>query len=195
MSEPRIAYCLFCEDIREEVGHKQSYMGVQEGEMVAAIPPGASRDSTVALPKLVIIVWLTTDFNDVPERATVTISAPPGRSVVFRSELDIGPRVPRGAPPEWASRFVMRTQIPFQNFIIAEDGVIEVVLDTQREMIVAGRLRVRLQWPRDAESPAGTPTASEPPSEQSLPAPQETKPSPARRRSAIRRTGRTPARG
>lgn len=196
MIEPRMAYCLFCEDVRAELGNKQSYMGVQQGEMVLAIPQGSPRDSTFAIPKFVIILWLNTDFDDIPEQATVTVYAPPARSAVFKSELDIKSRTPKEPRPEWASQFIMQAQIPFYNFVIPEDGIIEVVLDTRRETIVAGRLRARLQWSPDAEAPAETPAVSLPPRRQSQfpSSAPETKPVRVHRPPSGRRTGRTPKR-
>jgi hypothetical protein len=193
MSSPRQAYCLFCEDIRAEQGNKQSYMGVYSGEMTAMMPLGTSHETPFGLPKLVIAFWLMTEIDDIPDRVTVTLYAPPGRSEIFKHEMDVKATAPPHFP-EWATKFTLHGQIPFQNFLLAEDGIIELTLDTQREILVAGRLRLRLQH-TEAGAPIEVPTASLPPPEQSLPVALETKRARARRPPSNRRTARTPEQG
>lgn len=189
MSAPRQAYCLFCDDVRTEEGRKLSFMGVYGGEMVAPVPPGMPPEARLGIPKLVIAFWLITDLDDVPDRVTLTVYAPPHRSEIFKTELDLKTLTP-SQTPEWATRFTIQGHIPFLNFLIVEDGIIEVTLDTHREIIVAGRVKVRLQ--PSIEAAIETPTVSSPPSEQSPTAVQETTPSRARRRPLSRRSGRTP---
>jgi hypothetical protein len=165
-------------------------MGVFDGEMTVAIPADMPPEMRFGLPKLVIAFWLVTELDDIPDRAAVTVFAPPGRKEIFKTDIDVRSMIPASLP-EWATKFSIHGDMPFLNFLIAEDGIIEVVVDTERETIVAGRVRVRLQPPSETK-PLTVPTASEPPFEQSAIGAQETKTAPARRRPSVRRRGRTP---
>lgn len=195
MPGPRFAHCLFCDDIRVEVGNKQSLMGIYIGDIVlSGIPQGAP----LQLPKFAICVWLFSDWGDYPEYVEIRVYTPPGKTEVLKM------RTPRDqmAPPtpifDDPARLALYVPLQFANFVFMDEGEIEVVVETEQGALKAGRLRVRMperpgQTPETSATPStGSPTASRPPSEQSPDAAPETEPSRARRRPSIRRFGRTP---
>jgi hypothetical protein len=190
MTSPRAAFCLFCDDVRQEAGNKLSYMGVYNAEMHLAVPPDFS--GQLVLPKLVVAFWLISDISDPPSRITLTVYGPPDRTEIFKHEATAAPVV---QPPEdWAKKYLVSGQMPFLNLPVAGNGFFELAISTERESLVAGRLRVTIQSQPASYSGVGdvtAPTFSPPPSERSQPAvpASEHRRAPSRRRGP--RIGRT----
>jgi len=67
MPDPRVALAVFCEDIRQEVAGKHSFMGVFSGPVTLQGPPPAS------LLRMAVAVWLICDVGDLPRRCTVSV--------------------------------------------------------------------------------------------------------------------------
>ena len=151
MAEARVATCLFCDDIRQEVGNKISLMGVYGGDLILALPA-----QPVLIPRLGAFVSLITDLDDAPERVTMTVYVPPGRTEIVKIELPALP--PPASQFDGATKSHYRFMIQFPPVTVSEEGFIEIILETEREVIRAGRLNVRFQ------PSAGT--APEQPSEQ-----------------------------
>lgn len=133
MADPRVANCLFCDDIRVEVGNKFSLMGVYGGEMlIAATFP-------VQIAKLGIMVWLISDVDDKPKRVVTSVILPDG------TEL-LSTEVPSDFPVqniEGSSKMNLTQVIPISPMPIPKEGMIEVWVETERGKIRAGRLLVR----------------------------------------------------
>lgn len=197
MPGPRYAFCVFCDDLRVEIGNKLSFMGVYSGDMI--FPPGAPPGVPVVVPRFAIIAWLISDIDDMPERVLLKVTTPPGSTEIFRNEIS-GDQIPSpGVPREGSTRYVLQITMPITNLPLQSDGNIEVIIETERETLRAGRLRVVI--PRSPDSTVATatgaaaspPTALPPPSGQSPDVALESKPSRARRPPSNRRTSRTPA--
>jgi len=196
MPNPRTAFCLFCDDIRMEIGNKPSFMGVYTGEMV--FPPGLSLDVGIFVSKFAVMWWLFCDKDDRPQHISVRVSIPPGHTEI--AKMDVGTEQITQAMPQIFddyTRLILGSTIPLTNLIFQCSGTIEVSIETERETIRAGRLRVQIPGRPDtavsatAGSSSEPPTASPLPSEQSPDAVQETKPSRGRRRPSSRRSART----
>lgn len=142
MAIQRSAFCLFCDDIRMEIGNKPSFMGVYTGDIV--LPPDPPPDMQVVLPRFAIMVWLFCDITDKAERVAVRVFAPPGRTEVIFTEIPPEQIKMPVATTEGAAKFVFSAGFPINNFHLACEGTIEVVVETERETLVAGRLRVRM---------------------------------------------------
>lgn len=192
---PRSAFCLFCDDARQEVGNKTSYMGVYPTDIV--FPPSPPPETQIVLPKLVVAAWLITDIADKPEHLTITVSAPGNPELLKMQVSSDQLAAVSAAAPGWAQRHLVHAVFPFLNLPLPHEGFFTVVFETERETIQAGRLRVVIP---DRPDPGAvpqdpilsSPTASPPPSEQSLSDVPATKRQPVRRRPSSRRSARTP---
>jgi hypothetical protein len=147
-----MAFCIFCDDIRMEVGNKPSFMGMYAADLV--FPPNPPPDFQIFLPKFAIISWLFGDVSDKPTKVLVHVFGPPGKTEIIRYEVPYDPLTPLNSPFDDPTRFMLNIQIPLVNFPIACDGAIQVEIETERETIRAGRLRVRI--PGRPDPTAGT---------------------------------------
>jgi hypothetical protein len=193
MSNPRVAHCVFCDDIRQEVGNKISMMGMYLGELII------QGTAPIALPKFGFVIWIISDVDDPIQHVTTRVLMPPDQKEVIHIEMTQAVQTVFMA--EGAQKLVAHQIIPVAPFIIEQPGMIEVMLETDRGSMRAGRLLVRFVEPPQTPSPPGTdrpqansfsPTASPPPSEQSPPDVPVPERRPSRRRPSSRRTSRTP---
>src|ERR1019366_1529097 len=130
MPENRYAYCLFCDDIRQEVGNKTSFMGVYSADMI--FPPDPPEDAAVVVAKMVIVVWLVTDINDRPTRGEFILYGPPGKSEIGR--ISMPPEQIAAMPAsESARKFRAQGVFQFTGFHIQCSGHLEAVVQTERE--------------------------------------------------------------
>lgn len=129
---------IYCDDIREEVGNKVSYMGVYAGEMTVPSVP-------VMLPKLCLAVKVSTDLADPFQSLEV-------RVVKGEDEVELlatGP-VPLPYPPpvseieQGTARFNAQLAIVLSPFQIDEETVIWVKAITEREELRCDPLRIRV---------------------------------------------------
>lgn len=178
----RTAFCIFCDDIRQEIGNKLSYMGVYSTDMV--FPPGALPDAPIAVPRFAISAWLICDINDIPKSASITVSVPPGRTEIIKNEIHVDPILANPNIRKDSINFVMQVTIPIVNLLLGCGGFIEVSFDVDGQQVHANRLRIVIPDSPDtgADSTASPPTASPQPSEQSPSEAPVTKPSRVRRR-------------
>ena len=173
-----------------------SFMGAYGPELIfpSDTPPGGQ----MVLPKFAIMSWLFTDIDDRPERLSLHVYGPPGKTEIFKRDFPYDASAPVIILYPDSTRFIVTMPLALMNVMIPSEGTIVVEIETERETIRAGRLRVRIDDPvanatlvAPAPNPS-VPTASPPLSEQSPPDAPETKPPPARRRRATHRSGRTP---
>ncbi len=152
MTSERVAFCVFCDDVRPEVGNKLSLMGLYSGDMIAPGPAPA------ILSKLCIVLWIIADIDDPPQRVGVRVLMPPDESE--RMKLDLPP-LGVLVHPEGATRLHAQAVIPMTPFRLEHEGFIQVMVDTERETLRAGRLMVRFVDPAGSPEPA-PPRAPEP---------------------------------
>jgi hypothetical protein len=126
---PRYGSTIYCDDLRDEVGNKQSYMGIYSSALIlSAAPP-------VVLPRLVIIVKYNEPMSEpwMPLRVNVYLpDAEEGADPTFTSEL--------GAAPD-AMAALIRPDVPME-----EQGrhMIFPIIFTPLPITTFGRIRVRL---------------------------------------------------
>ena len=182
----RTAFCLFCDDIRMEVGNKPSFMGVYTGgEMV--FPPGPP-----IVPKLGIAVWLLCPIDDYPRQVTIRLFGPPDRTEILKTDNPlILPHA--GVPPPFpdVTRGIINVMLPVVNLPLPHSGTLELEIETEREILLAGRLKIVM--PTHPEPTILLPTASPLTAEQSPSAAPASESPPAQRRPSRRRSARTPA--
>lgn len=133
--EHRVAHCVFCDDVRFEVGNKMSLMGMYQADIIiGARPP-------TFLPKLVIAVWVISDIDDPIQKMTTIVLGPPNKTEIVRMDIEgMGPTP--ASFFEDSKKIIIHQVIPMNNFPITEAGIIEVLLETDRGSFRAGRLRI-----------------------------------------------------
>lgn len=143
MSNPRISTCLFCDDIRQEIGNKISLMGVYSAEIIFPISP------PVVMPRLALMVLLVTELDDIPGYLKVRVLAPPNRTEIlsFGDELVLSP-----GHTEGAQKIVWRTLAWLPPFQITEQGYLEVMVDSGLGEERAGRIHLSFEPPSSAEA-------------------------------------------
>ncbi len=142
MPNPRIAHCVFCDDVRYETGNKLSLMGIYSGEIgFPHDPPSATQ---LSLPKFVICWWLFCDIDDPPQRVSVNLYMPPDRTEVLKFAVPPEHLVSPAVVFEDAIRLTLSSVIPIVNLTFAREGRMEVTIETERETLRAGRLRIRI---------------------------------------------------
>ena len=135
MPAPRVAFCVFCDDLRQEVGNKLSYMGVYTSDLlVFGRPP-------VTLPRFTIITWLISDIDDPPQQLIVRVVVGPDEQERVRIDLQPNPDA-KLSHLDGAAKVHAQIAIPLVGFPLEQEGYIQVMLETERETIRAGRLMV-----------------------------------------------------
>jgi hypothetical protein len=144
MPNPRVASCIFCDDIRHEVGNKFSLIGIYGADLNVPLSK-----QIVTIPRFGIAVQLISDIDDSPDNFTVTILIPPDRQELMKQEV----KIQHMEEPGDSTKAYCRVLISLPPFNISEEGPIEVMVDTGRETMRAGRLFVKFQPP---ETEVGT---------------------------------------
>jgi hypothetical protein len=145
MNEGRVVVAEFCDDIRQEVGHKFSLMGCYAGnELIADEIP-------IALPKLF---------------ASVTAISPlekPFSSLVFRAflndELIAENEIPATnladgyksvmAKSNGYTRFSIRIQMGFVPLVIQEESILKIEAESEEGVINGAKLIIRKRTQED----------------------------------------------
>jgi hypothetical protein len=167
----RTAFCLFCDDVRMEVGNKPSYMGVYAGGELQ-FPADLPADLPILLPKFAIVIWILSAVDDTPQRLTVRVYTPPGRTEIIQFEAPLDATPYAQVYPD-SDRVSLNLTLPITNLQLACEGSLEVAIETEREVLRAGRLRIRMPGRPDptasptTENPAGAPTPPPPPQDSS----------------------------
>ncbi len=136
---PRYLEVIYCDDIREEVGSKASYMGVYSGELMVPSAP-------VVLPKLCAVAKLSTKVNDPFETVDVRIYAVKGEEET--QLLSTGPVAIPSNLSETTNdnqRTVVQLNFMLSPFQITEDILLRVKAFTGREELWgSSALRIRV---------------------------------------------------
>lgn len=132
---------IYCDDIREEVGHKVSYMGIYSGELTVPNAP-------VVLTKLCIAVKVATDIDDPFEALEVRIVKVKGDD-----ETELLSTGPVSLPTELSgldnssTRLVVQMNFMLVPFQIDEETILRVKAITEREELRGMALRIRIVPP------------------------------------------------
>jgi uncharacterized protein DUF6941 len=135
MSNPRVATCIFCDDIRAELSNKISLIGIYGSDMLIASP----------LPALIgrfgVAVFLITDIGDEPDHLSITIMMHPEETVLIKAEANKPPQTED--VEEGDTKRQLRAMFSLPAFTVTQEGYIEVRVDTGRETLRAGKLLLK----------------------------------------------------
>jgi hypothetical protein len=147
MAAPRVANCIFCDDIRVEIGGKFSIMGIYGSDIIFPVAPPA------LLLKWGIVVWLIVDVDDKPQKMSVSVLAPPDKTEIATLNFD---QISSPERQEGAIKMNFRAILPMPPVNLTEAGFIDVMVATEKETLRAGRLLVKFE-PPPAESMVSAP--------------------------------------
>lgn len=134
MSDEWFTNCVFCDDVRFEVGNKMSLMGIYQGDIIL----NTSKPSL--LPRFAVALWVISPIDDPVKELTVRILLPPDRKELVKANFTPSGEVNYS---EGATKRVFFIAIPMSPFPLEDDGFIEVYADTEKGSARAGRLMVR----------------------------------------------------
>src|SRR6266478_5710551 len=136
MPNPRVATCLFCDDVRAEVGNKISLMGLFTNDIIFTLPP------PVTYPKLGLVIWVFSDIDDIPDKFTVRILMPPDRTEIAKFDGDGHSLFDPSDIDEFSAKATIRIIVSMGNVIFSGEGMMEIMVETEgHDPIRAGRLR------------------------------------------------------
>lgn len=153
MKKGRAVYCVFCDDIRHEIGGKFSLIGIYSGEMLIGAP-----QFPVVLSKLAIHIWISTPINSPFKSVSGIIVGTSGEELakIEAAEIPLTSNTPRDV-----SKAVLGMMAVLSPLQLSKEGSIEVWIEIDGERERAGKLGIKLH--RD-DSTSPVPTASPPPS-------------------------------
>ena len=142
----KTAYCVFCDDIRHEVGNKSSLIGVYSGEMILVgnaplIIPKFCMDLTISSPRdepmksLSVLASMGEDPLIKAELSSDELEAGQKAAMVARNGID---------DDDPLGRLSVRIQLVASPLNVSSEGVINVVAVVDGQEIQAGRLRIRI---------------------------------------------------
>lgn len=133
---------LFCDDIREEVGNKVSYMGIYTSVLQVQSMPSL-------LGKLCVVVRLQSDLKKPFEQIEIRIVKEKGREEV-EELLNTGViQQPAEIPvlDEWANRYLAQFHFVLQSFPVEDSFDLRVKVRTESEDLEGPALRIRVADP------------------------------------------------
>lgn len=144
MADARFVDCIYCDDIRNEVGNKLTLVGCYGADLVIERAP-------VTLPKLCVLTKIFTPANQPFERLTLRVVV----GEMLLAELQL-PSSQFDQPVRENSRWlVTRAAMTLSPFFIENECTVRVEAEAEDGVLVGPKLRV-IQ--RTAE-PAGAPVA------------------------------------
>ena len=147
-NDDRFITAIFCDDIRQEVGNKLSYMGCYQGEIVVQMTPAV-------LPKLCVFISIST-----PKEKHF-------KSLTFRVVQDDDVELARIDIPEdgitgitqisdeTATRRSINTAIVFSPFVIEKPAMLRLMATTEEGEITGPRILIKVAA---TQEPAVQPT-------------------------------------
>jgi len=136
---PRQLEVIYCDDIRQEVGNKFSYMGVYSSELIVPSTP-------VLLPKLCIAVKVSTDIGDpfeALEARVVKVKGDDETELLSTGALQL-PTDLSGLDDGVNRRFAVQLTFMLAPFQIDEETILRVKAITEREELRGMGLRIRI---------------------------------------------------
>lgn len=134
---------IYCDDIRNEVGNKFSYMGIYTRELnIPSVP--------LLLPKLCIVVKVVSDINDPIESVVVRVVMLKDHKEI---ELITTDSLTMPSPTELQGRdndstcVLTQMQFVLSPFQIDEESTLRVKATTEREELLGVALRLRVVSP------------------------------------------------
>ena len=138
----RFVHAIFCDDIRQEMGNKVSFMGCYQGELIVPFVP-------LLLPKLCVQVTISTTKERPIKSLTVRLDQGANPIAAFEVCSDDFSRSTPPAPDD-ATRLSASVGVMLSPFSITEQGNLRVVVITEEGEMPGPRLRLRVVPPVDA---------------------------------------------
>lgn len=137
----RYIEAIYCDDIREEVGNKLSYMGVYSGELTVLSAP-------VLLPKLCIGVKVVTEKNDPFEKLDVRVIKVRGdEEIELLSTGDLSPPSELSGIDNGSTFIVAQMTFMLSPFQIDGEVTLRIKAITEREELRGMSLRIKIAPP------------------------------------------------
>jgi hypothetical protein len=139
----RHAHCLFCDDIRYEIGNKTSILGIYNGVLQAASVP-------VVLPKLCIATFLSSPVDMPVSSLSIRVSL----NDQLLQQIDLTSENLAEVPKvveQWVTEddpiivLVLGAHIVLSPFVFDKEGAITVTAIVDGEELIAGKLRLRIE--------------------------------------------------
>lgn len=132
----RFVHAIFCDDMRQEIGNKVSFMGCYQGELFVPFVP-------LMLPKLCVQVTISTTVERPIKSLTVRLDQGANQLAAMEVPTD---GFARSIPPvrEDATRLFVSVGVMLSPFIIAEPGELRVVVITEEGEMPGPRLRIKV---------------------------------------------------
>ena len=147
----RFVHAIFCDDMRQEMGNKVSFMGCYQGELFVPFAP-------VALPKLCVFVTVSTPIERPLKSLTIRVDQG-GNTIanIATPDADWAQSIPPA--PEDATRLLANVGVMLSPLAITEPGDIRVMVTTEEGEILGPRLRIKVMPPTEvtADLVAATP--------------------------------------
>jgi len=136
----RNAHCIFCDDIRNEVGNKLSFMGIYGGELqVEQIP--------AVIQKICIVSYCETSAAHLLSKLSIRIfhkenlilenEVPPEHLQEMQRAI-----IARGDQKDPIQKIAIGMNAQISPVVIDEPSTIKVVMIADNEEIIAGKLRM-----------------------------------------------------
>ena len=140
MGEARFAHTLFCDDVRQEIGGKLSFMGAYpSGDCVLAAEP------PTLIAQLCLVFWINTAIDDPIGSFTVRVAGSPLGPDPLEHDADVDISLVEKKVD--ATRVVLMGVLSLSPVNIVAPGRILVTVDTHREILKAGSLDVLFKAP------------------------------------------------
>lgn len=138
----RFVHAIFCDDIRQEMGNKVSFMGCYQGELFVPFVP-------LMLPKLCVQVTISTTVERPIKSLTVRLDQGANQLAAFEvASDDFSRSIPPA--PESATRWSASVGVMLAPFSITEPGELRVVVITEEGEMLGPRLRIKVMPQADA---------------------------------------------
>lgn len=144
------AFCIFCDDVRQEISGKLIYVGVYVGEMVLPTLPAT-------LSVIHIVVSLLQGKDDISNSAEIIITLPGGKELRYLLvDLAVEELVKKVFSDTEVLNFANNFYMTLPNLDLVQEGRLKVDVEVGGQRLRAGSLKVRAAPSSIASSP-GTP--------------------------------------
>ncbi|WP_026986543.1 DUF6941 family protein [Fodinicurvata fenggangensis] len=133
-------YVLFCDDIRQEVSRKHTYVGVYTGAMTV------QRELPYTLPQLCMVIDLVFEREPVPDKIHMTFTFPGGEETSGVVDVGLDPKDLKTieGDSDKVKQFTVSQQIVFEGAVISQEGQLKVTAQIEDNVIEVGKLEVRV---------------------------------------------------
>ena len=169
----RFVHAIFCDDIRQEMGNKASFMGCYQGELFVPFVP-------LMLPKLCVQVTISTTVERPLKSLTVRLDQSKDRLAVIEVSSDELERLTPPAPID-ATRFAVSFGLILAPFNITEPCDLRVVVITEEGEMLGPRLRLKVMPQADTVEIPAEPVAASVATREAAPTKAATRRAPAKK--------------